>query len=166
MEFGFHWAIISLRSYYRLFINEINRANHIYTLSGLGMASGAADYQIGRALTNRMAYQFTKAAYEGWKSPVGSTAFKTIVGTVYADTKLVQGISTSFKVGGAIIGAAGMAMTTAEIISGKKQLIGEGGLDLIMGGVGFIPGGGWIASGLYFGGKYVLQETGNDFWNK
>jgi len=25
---------------------------------------------------------------------------------------------------------------------------------------------GMIASGLYFGGKYILQETGNDFWNK
>ena len=37
---------------------------------------------------------------------------------------------------------------------------------LIMGGVGFIPGWGWAISGAYFGGKYILQATGNDFWNK
>jgi len=36
---------------------------------------------------------------------------------------------------------------------------------LIMGGVAFIPGGRWVASGLYFGGKWLLEETGNDFWN-
>ena len=52
-----------------------------------------------------------------------------------------------------------------EIRSGTKNLIGEGGLDLIMGGVG-LTGWGAPVSLTYFFGKYVLQETGNDFWNK
>ncbi|MGN7787354.1 hypothetical protein ACTJIJ_22660 [Niabella sp. 22666] len=47
-----------------------------------------------------------------------------------------------------------------------KKLMGEGGLDLIMEGVGFTPGAGWIVSGLYFGGKALLEYTGNDFWNR
>lgn len=47
----------------------------------------------------------------------------------------------------------------------KKSLIGEGRLDLIIGRVGFIPGGGWIASGVYFGGKALLEYAGWDFWN-
>ena len=39
------------------------------------------------------------------------------------------------------------------------------GLDLVMGSVGFIPGWGWATAGVYFGGKFVLEATGNDFWN-
>ncbi|PWG77958.1 RHS repeat-associated core domain-containing protein, partial [Pararcticibacter amylolyticus] len=136
------------------------------SISALGFTVGAGEYQLGRVLEKRLAYQFTKAAYEGWKSPVGSTSFKTIIGTINADTKLVQRAATSLKVGGAILGGIGVVMTGVEIYNGNKSLVGEGGLDLIMGGVGFIPGWGWAASGLYFGGKYLLQETGNDFWNK
>ncbi len=33
-----------------------------------------------------------------------------------------------------------------------------------MGGVAFIPGGGWVVSGAYFGGKALLEYSGNDFW--
>lgn len=57
-------------------------------------------------------------------------------------------------------------MTGTGICNREKNLVDERGLDLIMGGVAFIPGGGWIASGLYFGGKWALEATGNDFWNK
>lgn len=63
------------------------------------------------------------------------------------------------------MGGVGIFMTVAEINSGQKSLIGEGGLDLIMGSVAFIPGGGWIVSGAYFGGKALLEYTENDFWN-
>lgn len=70
------------------------------------------------------------------------------------------------KVGGAVLGVAGLGMTAYEIGSGQKSFIGEGGVDLIMGGVAFIPGGGWIVSGAYFGGRALLEYTGNDFWNK
>jgi hypothetical protein len=74
-------------------------------------------------------------------------------------------VSIGLKVGGVVLGAYGLYKTGEEIYNGKKSLIGEGGLDLIMGGVGFIPDGGWIISGLYFGGKAILEATGNDFWN-
>lgn len=50
-----------------------------------------------------------------------------------------------------------------RIYTGDKSLIGEGGLDLVMGGAPFIPGGGWIVAGPYFGGKLLLQETANNF---
>ena len=59
-----------------------------------------------------------------------------------------------------------IGMTSAEIITGQKSLIGEGGLNLVMGGVRFIPGGGWVASGVHFGGKYLLESIETDFWNK
>ena len=54
----------------------------------------------------------------------------------------------------------------AEIYAGEKNLIGEGGLDLIMTGVGFIGPYGWAISSGYFLIKLTLENTGNDFWNK
>ena len=135
-------------------------------VTGFGFSVGAAEYQLGRALERRMTYQFTKAVYEGWKSPIGSTSFKTIIGQVNISTKFAKTAARTLKIGGAALSAAGVVITTAEILNGNKKLVGEGGLDLVMGGIGFVPGWGWAVSGLYFGGKYILQETGNDFWNK
>lgn len=45
-------------------------------------------------------------------------------------------------------------------------MFGEGGVDLILGGVPFIPAGGLVVSSMYFESKYILQSTGDDFWNK
>jgi hypothetical protein len=69
------------------------------------------------------------------------------------------------KIGGRVLGGVGIYMTYREISAGQKNILGEGGLDLIMGGVAFIPGWGWAVSGIYFGGKFLLECTGNDFWN-
>lgn len=69
------------------------------------------------------------------------------------------------KIGAYTLDGIGLAGTVIEMIKGKKKLVGEGGLDLIMGGVGFIPGGGWIVSGVYFGGKELLEYVGWDIWN-
>jgi RHS repeat-associated protein len=66
---------------------------------------------------------------------------------------------------GKIVGGVGIGVTIWEINSGKKNLIGEGGLDLIMGGIG-LTGWGTPISLIYFGGKLILEESGNDFWNK
>lgn len=41
-----------------------------------------------------------------------------------------------------------------------------GGLDLIMTGVGFYGPYGWLISGGYFIGKYVLEDNNLDFWKK
>ena len=81
-------------------------------------------------------------------------------------TGLAKGVANTLKVGGAVLGAVGIGMTGYEIYTGQKSLIGDGGLDLAMGAIDFVPGGGWIASGLYFGGKSALEASGNDFWNE
>jgi RHS repeat-associated protein len=73
-------------------------------------------------------------------------------------------VASRFAVAGKIVGGIGIGVTIYEIRTGQKNLIGEGGLDLIMGTIGFT---GWGApiSLIYFGGKWALQTTGNDFWN-
>ena len=58
----------------------------------------------------------------------------------------------------------GMVMTYAEIQNGNKNWFGEGGLDLIMGVVGYLGPYGIAASAAYFGGKYILEEAGYKFW--
>lgn len=95
-----------------------------------------------------------------------------------ADDKYVRGVqgyrngynsalkaASKYQAAGKVVGGLGIGITVWEIGSGQKNLIGEGGLDLIMGSIGFT---GWGApiSLIYFGGKYILQETNNDFWNK
>ncbi|MBK7735171.1 MAG: hypothetical protein IPI36_08055 [Chitinophagaceae bacterium] len=79
--------------------------------------------------------------------------------------KVLNNTAGVLKWGGRALGVAGIVGTGIEIYNGEKSLIGEGGLDLIMGGVGFIPGGGWIVSGAYFGGKALLEWADWDFWN-
>ena len=60
-------------------------------------------------------------------------------------------------------GASPLASTA--MWQGKKNIIGEGGLDIIMTGVGFVPGYGWAISTTYFLGKYAMEELDMDFWN-
>jgi hypothetical protein len=74
--------------------------------------------------------------------------------------------ANTFKVAGRVVGVVGMGFTVYDMLEGRKSLTGEGGLDLIMGGVGFIGPWGALASALYFGGKWALIETGYDFWNR
>jgi hypothetical protein len=57
-------------------------------------------------------------------------------------------------------------MTAYEIYEGQKKLVGKGGLDLIITGVGLVPGYGWAISSAYFLGKSVLEYNDLDFWNK
>ena len=47
--------------------------------------------------------------------------------------------------------------TGKEILYGEKDIIGEGGIDLIMTGVGFVGPYGWVFSCAYFLGKYALE---------
>ena len=67
---------------------------------------------------------------------------------------------------GSVTGVVSFVMTADEISDGQKNLIGEGGIDLIMTGVGFIPGNGWAISSAYFLGKSALEYKDLDFWNK
>jgi hypothetical protein len=135
-------------------------------MTGIGMAVDGAAFSLGRSLDKRLAYEFTKTGYEGFKVKTPSVNFRTPFGAVRASTGFVKGAANVLKTGGAVLGGIGILMTLDEIGSGQKNIIGEGGLDLFMGGVAFIPGGGWVVSGLYFGGKWALEASGNDFWNK
>ena len=76
----------------------------------------------------------------------------------------LQAASRGLNVAGRTLGITGLAITGGEILSGQKAFVGEGGLDLIMGGISMIPKFGWIVGGVYFGGKFILESTGNRFW--
>jgi len=54
--------------------------------------------------------------------------------------------------------ALSFLMTAYEISEHQKKLIGEGGVDFIMTGVGFIPTYGWAISSAYFLGKRAWGE--------
>ena len=67
---------------------------------------------------------------------------------------------------GKITTGVSLGMTLYEISDGQKNVIGEGGLDLIMIGVGTIPTYGWAISCGYFLGKSAIESYNMDFWNK
>ena len=75
-------------------------------------------------------------------------------------------IAKGIKFLGIATGVASGVMTAVEIWQGQKKLIGEGGLDLIITVVSFIPGYGWAVSSVYFLGKNVLEYNDLDFWYK
>ncbi|NOT76439.1 MAG: hypothetical protein HOP08_16045 [Cyclobacteriaceae bacterium] len=135
-------------------------------MTGIGMAVDGAAFSLGRALDKRLAYEFTKTGYQGFSVKTPSMNFRTPFGAVRASTGFVKGAANTLKVGGAVLGVIGVGMTGYEIYTGQKSLIGEGGLDLFMGGVAFYPVVGWGVSGAYFVGKWALEASGNDFWNK
>jgi len=129
---------------------------------GLDMALGALENNVGNIIKDR--YVISWPGY-GPHPIQGPITIKYPLGTFDISRARLGQIANGLKVGGVVLGVIGMYGTYTEIRDGKKNLIGEGGLDLIMGGVGFIPGGGWIVSGAYFGGKAVLTWVGWDFWN-
>ena len=131
------------------------------SLNGVGFTGAGMEYSASRALSRTLAYTNTNTVVKANK-----VMFKIPAGSVYVSTKLVSGATKILRVGGGVAGGVGVFMTGVEIYTGQKDFIGEGGLDLIMGGVAFIPGGGRIISGVYFGGKLLLESTGNDFWNE
>ncbi|WP_421876541.1 RHS repeat domain-containing protein [Marinoscillum sp.] len=130
--------------------------------NGLGFVVGGASESLGRYLHSRANPQ----NMVGWNKTTGTSIETLLVKGVPVNRSFLNGAAKTLKVGGAALGFVGLGMTGYEIYTGQKSFIGEGGLDLIMGGVAFIPGGGWIVSGAYFGGKALLEYTGNDFWNE
>lgn len=130
-------------------------------LNGVSFTAAGMAHSGRRASSRTLAYTYTNSLVRP-----SQVMFKVPGGSVYTSTKFVSGATKVLKVGGAVTGVGGIGITAFEIGTGQKNLIGEGGLDLIMGGVAFIPGGGWVVSGLYFGGKILLEHAGYDFWNK
>ena len=130
--------------------------------NGLGFVAGGASESLGRTIHARAEVR----NLAGWNKTTGGSLNKVLIKGFPVSRSILNGTAQTLKVGGATFGFVGLGMTGYEIYSGQKGLVGEGGLDLIMGGVAFIPGGGWVVSGAYFGGKALLEYTGNDFWKE
>ena len=110
----------------------------------------------GVSTTKDIHFKIPDVEIKGWKCP-HFDVYTQKVGAIRTASNILKGASW-------ITGGIGMGMTIFEIIDGQKNWIGEGGLDLVMGAIGFIPGWGWAVSGAYFGGKMILEATGNKFW--
>ncbi|WP_148038939.1 hypothetical protein [Proteiniphilum sp. X52] len=130
-------------------------------LNGAAFVARGLAHSTGRALDRTLAYTYSNSA-----TKASQVMFKLPGGNMYIPTGVVKGSSSALKIGGNTLGLIGVGMTFLEIKEGHKELVGEGGVDLIMGFVGFVPGWGWAAAGIYFGGKFLLEATGNDFWNE
>jgi hypothetical protein len=137
--------------------------------SGIGFGGGAGEYRLGKTIEKRF-LNFGKQMpkYSGFRASPLLTKFQPPfrLKPIFIQTRFVAKAASILKIGGTALGVGGLLVTFIEIRTGDKKLIGEGGLDLIMGGVGFIPVWGWAASGTYWIGKFALEQTGNDFWNK
>ena len=110
----------------------------------------------GVSTTKDIHFKIPDVEIKGWKCP-HFDVYTQKVGAVRA-------VSTTFKIIGGSLGLVGMGMTLWECVSGNKNWFGEGGLDLIMGVVGYLGPYGIAASAVYFGGKYILEEAGYKFW--
>jgi RHS repeat-associated protein len=133
--------------------------------SYVGASISGMNENVTSVLQNRGAYQ------SGLKNQriktSGQITVRTPIGNTNLSARILNGARIGSKIAGVGLGTLGTAFTTERLVNDPNyKLVGEGGLDLIMGGVGFIPGGGWVISGTYFLGKAALEYTGNDYWNK
>ena len=131
--------------------------------TSLGTALGAAEYKLGNKINEANKYIFRTTDGFLYNSTAPKVKFRNIAQDfkVSSVAKLAKGI----KIIGGVSGGISAFMIVKEMKEGKKHLIGEGGLDLIMTGVGFIPGYGWMVSGSYFLVKYGMEMNQWDFWN-
>jgi RHS repeat-associated core domain protein len=132
--------------------------------SGIGTGASLIDFNFGKALKRSTAYVFYDKTGRYLSSIRPSVKFNNI--SYEFNPKVISRIAKTAKIVGRISGAVSIGMTGYEIYEKKKNIIGEGGLDLIMTGAGFIPPYGWVVSGAYFLGKYGMEELNIDFWNK
>ena len=132
--------------------------------SGIGTGASLIEFNFGKALKRSLAYVFYDNRGRYLSSIRPSVKFNNI--SYEFNPKVISRIAKTAKIVGRISGALSVGMTIYEMIEKKKNIIGEGGLDLIMTGAGFIPPYGWVVSGAYFLGKYGMEELNIDFWNK
>ena len=112
----------------------------------------------GVSTTKDVHFKVPDVKIKGWQMPHVNVYIHN-VGAVRTASNILKGASW-------ITGGIGMYMTYREIQAGQKNWIGEGGLDMFMGVVGFIPGWGWAISAIYFtGGKYIWNKYGDDMIN-
>ena len=132
--------------------------------SGLGTGASLIEFNFGKALKRSLAYIFYDNTGRYLSSIKPSVKFNNI--SYEFNPKVISRIAKTAKGVGIASGLASIGMTIYEMIEKKKNFIGEGGLDLIMTGAGYIPPYGWVVSGAYFLGKYGMEELNIDFWNK
>lgn len=132
--------------------------------SGIGTGASMIEFNFGKALKRSLAYIFYDNTGRYLSSIKPSVKFNNI--SYEFNPKVISRIAKTAKNVGRISGAVSVGMTIYEMIEKKKNIIGEGGLDLIMTGAGYIPPYGWVVSGAYFLGKYGMEELNIDFWNK
>ena len=132
--------------------------------SGIGTGASMIEFNFGKALKRSLAYIFYDNTGRYLSSIKPSVKFNNI--SYEFNPKVISRIAKTAKTVGRISGAVSVGMTIYEMIEKKKNIIGEGGLDLIMTGAGYIPPYGWVVSGAYFLGKYGMEELNIDFWNK
>ncbi|MFN8262254.1 MAG: RHS repeat-associated core domain-containing protein [Chitinophagales bacterium] len=131
------------------FNKTLNYVNN-HKLDIIGTFGGAAEYELGRRLSKPMFkfYQPLRLSAPGWSKY--SSKIEPFASEYLSLSKYAKG----FKIGGAVLGGIGLLSSGYGIINGfvkeDNTMIIENSLDLIMGGVGFIPGWGWAASGAYF----------------
>ncbi|MBQ4034163.1 MAG: hypothetical protein II623_01745 [Paludibacteraceae bacterium] len=132
--------------------------------TALGTSFGGVEYKLGQKLED--AAKYTIKTIDGIivNSARPSVRFGRFSHDF--DPELIEKIGKGAKRLGRISGVVSAGMIGYEIYTGQKNLIGEGGLDLVMTGVAFIPVYGWAVSGGYFLGKYILEESDLDFWNR
>lgn len=127
------------------------------------MAMGAAEYKLGNKLKEANKYTFYNLNGSRYNPTAPKVIFRNIAQEF--DVASVAKFANGMKLLGATTCGISVFMTGMEIYQGKKNIVGEGGLDLIMTGAGFIPGYGWIISGTYFLVKYGMEKNQWDFWN-
>lgn len=132
--------------------------------TNIGVGLGFAGWGLAKPLARSNAYAFRDATGKYINSAKPTFRFKNIDidFNLRGANKVASGIKYLGWTGGFVSGG----MITIEMIQGQKNIIGEGGLDLLMTGVGFVPGYGWAISSTYFIGKGVLEYYDLDFWNK
>ena len=131
-----------------------------YVGTGLGFSGWVMEKPLARS--NAYAFRDGTGQYVNTAKP--TFRFRNM--DVDFNLKNANKIAKGIKFLGAASGLASGFMTAVEISQDQKNIIGEGGLDLIMIGVGFIPGYGWAISSAYFLGKIALEYNDMDFWNK
>ncbi|MCQ2208960.1 MAG: hypothetical protein MJZ34_01585 [Paludibacteraceae bacterium] len=129
------------------------------TNNGVAFVVSSANQYVSNALSYSTRYYI-----EGFSKISPEVRFPTPVGNFYTTFQAVKTVANVTRNLGTFTGLVGVGMTVRELINHEKDFLGEGGLDLTMGLIGFIPGWGWAVSGTYFIGKMALEYSGNKFW--
>ena len=134
------------------------------TNTKFGTVTGGVEYYLNNSIMEANQYTFRDLKGNRINSLAPKVYFPHV--THEFSVKSVERLSKTMKGLGVVSSLVSAGMTGYEIKQGKKNIIGEGGLDLIMTGVGFYGPYGWLISGGYFIGKYVLEDNNLDFWKK